>query len=103
MEDAIPVVCSLTNIELRERREKYLNKMAESLISSEDLENGTRFRFRIGDSTLLDLAEIINLERECCSFLSFNMAVNAASKVVSLELTGPGETKEIIRTLFNWN
>jgi len=103
MKPVVPVACSLTDAELRERREKYLDKMAGSLISSEDLDNGTRFQFQIGDSTLSDLAEIINMERECCALLSFKMAVNAASKIVSLELTGPGETKEIIRSLFNWN
>lgn len=103
MEHVIPVVCSLTDAELRERREKYLDKMADSLISSEDLDNGTRFHFRIGDSTLSDLAEIINLERECCSFLSFKISIEASSKLVSLDMTGTSETKEIIRSLFNWN
>ena len=103
MEDVIPIVCCLTDKELRARREKYLDKMAESLVASEDLDDGTRFRFRIGDSILTDLAEIISLERECCPFLSFKIAVEAGSNLVSLDMAGPGETKEMIRSLFNWN
>jgi hypothetical protein len=103
MEPIIPIVCSLTDKELCERREKYLDKMAGLLVESEELDNGTRFRFLLGDSTLTDLAEIITLERDCCPFLSFSLAVNAGGNTVSLEMTGPGETKEIIRSLFNWN
>jgi hypothetical protein len=103
MVNAIPIVCNLTDTELRRRREKYLDKMAELLVESEDLDNGTRFRFRITDSTLTDLAEIINLERKCCPFLSFSLNVEAGSKTASLDMTGPGEIKGIIRSLFNWN
>jgi hypothetical protein len=103
MEPVIPIVCSLTDKELRERREKYHNRVAGSLIESEELDNGTRFRFRIGNSTLVDLAEIINLERDCCPFLSFSLAIDTGSNTVSLEMIGPGKTREIIRSLFNWN
>ncbi|HTK37746.1 MAG TPA: hypothetical protein VL325_04575 [Pyrinomonadaceae bacterium] len=103
MEHVIPVVCNLTEAELRERREKYLRKMVESLVASEDLDDGTRFQFRIGDSTLSDLAEITNLERKCCPFLSFKITIDSGSDLISLDMTGPGETKEIIRSLFNWN
>src|SRR4029078_7773538 len=103
MEDIIPIVCSLTDAELRERRGKYLDKMSGSLVASEDLDNGTRVQVSIGDSTISDLAEIIKLERECCPFLSFNIAIDAGSDLVSLDMTGPGETKQMIRSLFNWN
>jgi len=103
MEDIIPIMCSLTDAELRERREKYRNKIAELLVGSEDLENGTRFQFRIGDTTLLYIAEIIKLERECCPFLSFKIAIDAGSQSLSLDMTGPGETKDMIRSLFEWN
>jgi hypothetical protein len=103
MEDVIPIVCSLNDKELRERREKYLDKMAGSLVASEVLDDGTRFRFHIGDSTLINLVEIINLERECCPFLSFKITLDAGSNSVSLDVTGPGEIKEMIRSLFNWN
>ena len=103
MDNIIPVVCSLSDAELRERREQYLDKMAELLVGSEDLDHGTRFQFHLDDSTLTALAEIINLERKCCPFLSFTIAMDAGSKVIALDLTGPRETKEIIRSLFNWN
>jgi hypothetical protein len=103
MESTVPIVCNLTDSELRERREDYLNKMKGSLVESEELDNGTRFRFYIGDSTLADLAEIISLERKCCPFLNFHIAVESGSNTVSLDMIGPGKTKEIIRSLFQWN
>jgi hypothetical protein len=44
------------------------------------------------------LASFIELERACCSFLSFRIDVKAGG-AVWLELTGPVAAQEIIREL----
>ena len=103
MNAEIPVACFLTDKELQARRKNYLDKAAESLIDSAELSDGFVFRFPLGESILQDLAEIIDLERKCCPFLNFRLVLEAGSDLVSLELTGADGTKEIIRSLFNWN
>lgn len=99
----IPIACYLTDKELQARRKNYLDKAAESLIDSAELSDGFVYRFPLAGSTLQNLAEIIDLERKCCPFLNFRLSLESGSDLVSLELTGAEGTKEIIKSLFNWN
>lgn len=99
----IPIACSLTDGELKNRRENHLDKVAANLTGSEELENGFSFRFRLGPGFLQDLAGVIDLERQCCPFLTFRTILPAGDPSVVLELTGPDGTKEMVRELFNWN
>lgn len=102
MNTEVPVACFLTDKELQARRKNYLDKAAESLIDSAELSDGFVFRFPLRDGTLQTLAEIIDLERKCCPFLNFRLAVETGNDSVSLEMTGAEGTKEIIRSLFRW-
>lgn len=103
MTEQIPISCSLTNGELQQRRANYLDKVAAHLTGSEELENGFSFRFSLGPGFLQDLAEVIDLERQCCPFLTFRTILPAGDPSVVLELTGPDGTKEMVRELFSWN
>jgi hypothetical protein len=103
IDDTIPVACYLTDTELRRRRADYLDKIAGSLVESEELENGFKYRFRLADKFIGTLAEVIDLERKCCPFLNFRMSVESGKEFVSLELTGPAGTREMIASLFGWN
>ena len=103
MSAEIPVACCLNDKQLQARRKNYLDKAAESLIDSAELSDGFVFRFPLAESTLQNLAEIIELERKCCPFLNFRLIVEAGNDFVSLELTGAQGTKEVVRSLFNWN
>lgn len=103
MNAEIPVACYLTDKELQARRKNYLDKAAGSLIDSAELSDGFVFRFRLEESKLQDLAKIMDMERKCCPFLNFRLTLEAGNDFVSLELTGAEGTKEIIKSLFNWN
>lgn len=103
MSETIPIACYLTDKELQARRKDYLDKAAESLIDSAELQDGFVYRFPLENSTLQNLAEIIDLERKCCPFLNFRLVLEAENDFVSLELTGMEGTKEIVKSLFNWN
>lgn len=99
----IPIACALTDSELQIRRKDYLNKLAGSLIDFEESENGFSYRFPSEKAVLLDLVNIIDLERKCCPFLDFKLILEAGEDFVSLELTGAEGTKETIKSLFEWN
>ena len=103
MSEEIPIACYLTDKELQQRRKNYLDEAAESLIDSAELSDGFVYRFPLAESTLQNLAEIIDLERKCCPFLNFRLILEAGDDFVSLELTGAEGTKEIVKSLFNWN
>lgn len=99
----IPVACVLTGKQLQQRRRDYLDKIAGSLTDFKELESGFSYRFPLRETILQDLAEIVDLERKCCPFLSFKIILEAGNNFVSLELTGAKGTKETIKSLFNWN
>jgi hypothetical protein len=103
LDTEIPIACALSDSELQQRRANYLDKVAAHLTGSEELENGFSFRFRLEDGFLQDLAEVVDLERQCCPFLTFRTILGAGETSVVLELTGPEGTKEMVRGLFNWN
>lgn len=103
MSKAVPIACYLTDKELQARRKIYLDKAAASLIDFAELPDGFKYRFPLEDSTLQDLAEIIDLERKCCPFLNFKLTLEAGNDFVLLELTGAEGTKEMVRELFDWS
>jgi hypothetical protein len=58
-----------------------------------------RLRF-LGSGDVLDaIARTIELERECCRFLRFAIAVEPDGGPASLELTGPPGTGEFLTAL----
>lgn len=103
MNREIPIACRLTDGELQQRRKVYLDKIAESLIDFEELENGFNYRFPLGETVLQDLAAIIDLERKCCPFLSFKLVLKAGNDFVSFEQTGEQGAKDMIKSMFSWN
>ena len=103
MNAEIPIACYLTDKELQARRKNYLDKAAEFLVDSTELPDGFVYRFPLAESMLQNLAEIIDLERKCCPFLNFKLSLEAGKDFFLLELTGTEGTKEVLRSLFNWN
>lgn len=103
MSETIPIACYLTDKKLQARRKDFLDKAAAKMIASSELENGFEYRFPLSDSILQDLAEIVDLERKCCPFLSFRLVLESEKDFVSLSLTGAEGTKEIIKNLFGWS
>jgi hypothetical protein len=96
----LPVACSLTDPELRERRSGVLARLAEAVQARRELADGLAFRFAPESATLALLAEVIDLERQCCPFLRFQLTLEPGGGPVWLELTGPEGTKDFLAELF---
>jgi len=97
--DEIPVACSLTTVELRDREATLLAQFRSAVIETEELQEGYAFRLS-GDGEWIGLiAELMVAERECCPFLSFELAVLPNKGPVIVRVTGPAGTKEFLRTL----
>jgi len=68
------------------------------MLIKKELENGYAFKFNGTDNMLDELTEFIKTERECCDFFTFNLSIGGDKKEIWLELTGPKEAKEFIKT-----
>ena len=99
----LPIACALTDKELQMRRETVLRQVAAHLIDFRELENGFSYCFPADDEVLRELVSVINLERKCCPFLNFKLIVESNNESVALELTALTGTKEMLKSLFDWN
>jgi len=103
MDKGVTVACFLTDQELKTRRRENLDRMAALLEEVLEIPTGYKYTFRLESDTLERLGTIVELERNCCPFLNFDLSLKAGDKTVSLALTGPEGTKEAVKSLFNWN
>ena len=58
-------------------------------------DNGIRLTFSTSD--VRAIADLVDREQSCCSFLSFEISVNASG--LALEIAGPTEARPLIETL----
>lgn len=97
--DNLPVACSLTTAELREREAKLLAQFRSAVVETEELQDGCVFRIP-GDAQWMRLvAELIVAERECCPFLTFEVAAEPNNGPLTVRVTGPEGTKEFLKTI----
>jgi hypothetical protein len=87
--------CTLNPSQMLERK-KVLQQLHDLVREKTELENGFVFRFEGNDDTMDQIMEIIKLERQCCSFLTFNLTIEKEAEPVFLKITGPQGTKDFL-------
>ena len=98
--DTIPILCSLTTVGLRDHEATLLAQFRTAVVETEELQEGYAFRLS-GDGKLIGLiAELIVAERECCTFLTFEVVALSNKGPVIVRLTGPAGAKEFVRSVF---
>jgi len=98
----IPIACTLNESELRERRQAITGAFRGMKVTISELSDGYAFIFPASSEALKRIAELVDLERQCCSFLTFKIVVEAANADLRLEVTGPGEAKKVISEYFDF-
>lgn len=93
-----PIACILTPDQFRERRDGLLRKAGSALLETVERPDGYAFRFP--GEMFDELARIVGLERQCCSFLRFTLTAEPVAGPVWLEITGPSESKAFLATFW---
>jgi hypothetical protein len=76
MADEIPLVCGLSDEEMRKREATLLAQFKSALVTTAEVSDGYLFRIP-GDKKWIALAtELIVAERECCPFMRFELAAD---------------------------
>jgi hypothetical protein len=100
MSEDIRVACCLSDAELRKRVATLLARFDSAVIATEELLDGYLFR-GTGDKKWMGVVwEAIVAERECCPFLTFELTAQSNMGPVSVRVTGPAGTKDILKTIF---
>ena len=96
---AKPIACSLTAMtkEQRRRHTHLREQMQKGMKEVKELPDGIAFRFVADAKTIVNLAEFISLERLCCPFFKFELAVDGGDSPAWLRLTGGPGVKEFLK------
>jgi|SRR5687767_6722100 len=97
----LPVACSLMPEELQERRRGLIARVRSAVSEVTELDGGFRYRFPLVGDVLPELTNLIQLEHQCCPFLTFRLTIEAGTDAVALELTGPEGTKDFLAEIFS--
>ena len=92
--------CTLTTPELAERKKVVMSAIYPFIEDIKELENGYSFQFPNENALLPKLLEFIDLESTCCTFLEFNLKVEANKGPIWLQFTGQKGTKEFLKENF---
>jgi hypothetical protein len=98
-EETEEMTCSLTPKELNAQRKQLIPGLFQRAEKVEDLPNGLRFRFGHRPKLVAELAALIEKERVCCSFLSFRLVTEKGEGPITLEVTGPPGTADMLKKL----
>lgn len=99
MKPDVPVACTLTAEELRERRTGLLQKAGQAIEETLDREGGYAYRFPA--EMFEELAQIVTLERRCCAFIRFTLTVEPGGGPVWLEMSGPPESQGFLASFWD--
>jgi len=93
-----PIACNVTPFTPAEReRWQMLGAEWRTRVSEiRELPDGYALRLAPDADTILKAAEWMTLDRLCCPFMSFALAIEAEGAAVWLRLTGRAGTKELI-------
>jgi hypothetical protein len=96
----LPIICTLTERELRQRRKEILDWVRTAAIAAAPLPNGYVYTFAPADDILPALTRLVALEHQCCRFLNFKIVVPAGDQPITLEVTGEGDAGKLIADFF---
>jgi hypothetical protein len=95
----IPIACKLTDAELRARREGLLARARSSVVAASWKDDGLTLEFEGTPAMLAIVLEVVQVERQCCPFLRFQVDAGPDGRPISLAITGPAGTRAFLETL----
>lgn len=93
-----PIACSLTSTQLADRRRTVLDSIRKDMRSIARLPAGYAYDFPMTSEMLKRVNHLVELERQCCAFLTFTITESDTS--IRLEITGPEAATPMIASLF---
>lgn len=92
----LPIACTLGPAALKARQEDLLGGLLRRADQRLDLPDGYRIRFAAGEDVLANIVKVVEAERQCCRFLTFEVTVEPDGGPIWLAFTGPPGAKEFL-------
>ena len=98
MQETRPVACTLTDLDLRDRRSAWL-KVGQYAIEGTPITGGMRFRFTPAAGVEQSLSTLIKLEAECCEWMTLKLT--ELSDGLTMSVTALGDDGQFaVREIF---
>ena len=96
------IACDLGALSTGQRlhEQELLAEFRAAVREPQETETGFRFVLSEDPALLARLGEFLALERLCCPFLNFELAVPAGREPVSLHIYGEPAVKPFVRSVF---
>jgi hypothetical protein len=94
----LPIACALDSAALAKRCEELSKSVLAEASSVEELSNGVRWRFVSSPTLFARLAPLLDAERQCCRFLTIAIQAEPDLGDVVVDVTGPGGTREFLKS-----
>ena len=98
----LPIACTLGPAAVQARREDLLGSLVRRADQLVDLPNGYRVRFVSGDEVFANIATVVEVERQCCRFLTFRLTIEPDGDPIWLEFNGPRGTREFLAAMLDF-
>jgi hypothetical protein len=95
-----PIFCTLTPGQLRKQSDALLPGLVRRATAVDALEDGYQLRFDPSSETLEAIAKAMEVERQCCRFLRFELTIMPNGGPMTLVVAGPTGTREFLDGLF---
>jgi hypothetical protein len=86
MDESIPIACTLSAEDLRDREGAWVKLLGSGLVQRDTVPGGIRLSADPGAAAAL--LQLVELERECCAWIQFDVRDGA---VVTMTAHGDGE------------
>src|ERR1051326_3470919 len=97
----LPIACTLTEAQRRHRRQTIMDIFRTMEDRITEWPDGDGYSFAATSDVLTQIAQLVEMERQCCSFLAFKIVVEPAGGQTRLEVTGPEGASAIKADYFN--
>ena len=91
MQETTPIACTLTAADLADRQQAWL-KVGTFATHASEVPGGLAFAFRAVPGVDESLHELVQLEAECCEWMTFGL--DRSPDTVTMTITGVGEDGE---------
>ena len=98
MKFRLPIACSLNGAEVVSRQGEWEQLLASHTIDRVEIDHGVRCRLRASEEVRRELHRLVDLERGCCPWITWNLH----DEVSSLVLEATAETEEGVKLLRAW-
>jgi hypothetical protein len=91
MKDTVPIACTLTDADLRDRQHAWL-KVGTYADRAAEIPGGLAFEFSPTAGVYASLSELVRLEAECCPWMAFRL--EQRPEIIRMTVTADGDDGE---------